>query len=834
MQPQDIERIKGNLDYLASQNAPEEDVQAYLDGEGVSFAELERIEQRQANPAREVVENVGRALGKAGNAVLESTFWPKRDPKFENVEPLHTVETLGAGTFAHSDKAFGDVIQKRLGDRFVKRETDANGHEVITYRDQDGAVKEGYINYPGLDRQDVNRLLDGSLPFLIGGGAAGVAGRAAGPVSNALLQAGAQSAASVTSDVVAQQQGSQQGVDLVKAGAAGVLGSASQLVPLKHLPTVGGGSGVAAGAGLTALDNDATGEEIAVNGILGGLAGFSGGKAIKSIGSLSHPVAKSKDGTLPVELQASARQAGLDPGTLTPEQVEIFRKGIAAGNHPVDVASKLKTEPFEIPTTLGQRTKDPNQLLLEKDLRFKGIGEPGANVMKSFDQGQARAIQAAALRSEDPGRSGISIGEKITPDRMLATSPDQVRPDLLGDDIAQRLQKASEEGDRLISEAWEGVSQIEPTREGLELLPHFINAELGVDAIDDVTTPAAARMLDDLNKYMSGELSLGKRIGSEASITVRSVDAMRRRLLQQSKATDLNDRRIALKIYNGFNRYIDGIAEQAFVIGDVAAATKLRAARAITKDIKEKFGPRLKGGKTSPGAKILQRIIDDAESAEDVVGLLIGRGGPEKRPQPQTVHALTALRRVLTEPVQGKTGPRLMRPSEATKTWNDIRLAYWSKLVVNNKGEMHSPTVMVNNINAAFQNQRRVINILFTDEERRLLQGFKSAIKEAAYKDPNPSGSASSLKAYANNKNTALKEGLRGQAERERFSKNNVLMARIYRALANKLPANIFNSKDALGSRAAKRAIDQDLSGVRSQLPGIAGGYLGGGLISQE
>jgi len=131
-----------------------------------------------------------------------------------------------AALFGASDAQMGDIVQKSLGDKFVRREKDANGYDVFITRGADGQEQKAYLNKPGLDLEDVARGVRGALPYMLTGGAAGLAGRGAGVLANMALQGGGAAATSVAGDVAQMPMGSEQGVELEKAGWAGGLSAA--------------------------------------------------------------------------------------------------------------------------------------------------------------------------------------------------------------------------------------------------------------------------------------------------------------------------------------------------------------------------------------------------------------------------------------------------------------------------------------------------------------------------------------------------------------------------------------------------------------------------------
>jgi hypothetical protein len=80
-------------------------------------------------------------------------------------------------------------------------------------------------------------------------------------------------------------------------------------------------------------------------------------------------------------------------------------------------------------------------------------------------------------------------------------------------------------------------------------------------------------------------------------------------------------------------------------------------------------------------------------------------------------------------------------PDTARQTWNDIRLAYWVRLVQGKNGELVGPTAMMNNIKTAFANQRSALETLYDPTELVRIKQFVRALEAVSYKPPNASGS---------------------------------------------------------------------------------------------
>jgi hypothetical protein len=137
------------------------------------------------------------------------------------------------------------------------------------------------------------------------------------------------------------------------------------------------------------------------------------------------------------------------------------------------------------------------------------------------------------------------------------------------------------------------------------------------------------------------------------------------------------------------------------------------------------------------------------------------------------------------------------------------------------------------NIKSALRNQKAIIKELFQPHEINTIRAYSRALEAASFKDPNPSGTATAIRALTRNTNDgALKTLLQTQSKRELFSKHNVIMSRIYAILAKKVPASFFGSKEGAARKLAERAISQDLTPAPRPSFGGLGGAIGNELTN--
>jgi hypothetical protein len=843
----DFDRIDRNVKKMLDQGAPDEHLQVYLDGEGITPEEFLAYRQSKAPPTSaagaigDIAGKVGRGIA-AAPVALYNAAKGKQDPAYADTPTFESPDFTGqeqAKVVAPGDDAYHDILVKQLGPNYVRTETDANGYKVIVQRGPDGKEHKGYVNKPGLDYGDIDRGLAASAPYLLGAGVAGRVAGGLGKLATFLTQAPAAGGTSVLTDYAAQKMGSEQPIDWKRAGITATTAGFGSVFP-KTTMAVGG-------AAIGSQSGDSIEEKIG-----GGLTGLFTGMALgragqKAVAPRPQAGAIENGKFVNPKVRLAAERAGIvDPKTgalnVSDEAAEEFAIKLSTSLNPYELASQTKTNQFGLRSTLGQRTKDPEFLTGEKLARHGKMGAEAKRDMAVFDEDQLRDIQGSAFsrrpvpQGEQPNAYKDGMGSVIAPTREVTLppvelgkpvmAPDDVAPGVLGESVRKGLQSAKGKGKAIENKAWEGVKDIyaDPNQGAFDLLTPILQKKLNGMAVDSELTPAAYKMGEALSQLAKGG-AVGKGGPEILGLSgARELGQVRKIIGNYyGSAQTQTDKRASKMIYDGFNDWMDEIANKGFVAGDPAAAGAMRTARDVSKEVKGIFESG-KGDK-SASSRIMASILDNPDiSAEGIVGKLLGGGGPQTHTQAGTVGALLRIKKGLFGEVQGQ---RLVADDVAKRTWNDIRLAYWSKLVTNPKGEVATPTMIGGNIDKAFKNQSSLIKVLFSPEEMKLIRQYRGAVGEIAYKDPNPSGSGAVLMQPKGPTimSGVLKGAAKSQANRELFSKNNVLASRIWRGIANAIPDNVFGVKDMSNRPLVKKYLNPYLQRKRQMTPS---GYAAG------
>ena len=663
-----------------------------INGEDLLFGDSTAPAERRRAPSPYAEPDAPTWLGRRAQDIRGRT-----DPReantptvFEQFRGQLSYPTGRAAIAGASDAQMADIIQKQLGDRFIRREKDANDYDVFVTRGDDGSEQRGYVNAPGLDAQDFSRGIYGALPYAIGGGLVGGAAKGLGMLMRPVAYGATAGATSIAGDVAQMPMGSEQGIEPMKAGIA----------------TIAGVLGVPAEA----------------------LASKAWARFV-----IEPKLFNRSTGTLTPEGQRLAQSQGLDPAAMQADIAKTFAQTYSKTREASQAALAAERGEFGIESSAGQRSKDPWQLTQEEAMRRNLYGEKARDTMQAFDARQSQAVDFAArtrmpsdFRTQATKQTGTMSPQGITNVQQMPEPAD------LGLSIQDGIKHARANAKAGERQAWEDVTDILPMQAAFDLLPDSIAGRLGgVRVTNDM--PKASAMAKVLDDYVEGKAFNEPVAKVLQQSPVKTIDEMRRQLLGMYKgATDPTDGGAAKAIYDGFNDWIDAAAEKSLLAGSPEAAAKLRIARDTTKTMQELFSPSVKGQKT-PAANLI-RELEASDTPERAVQILFG---PASSANPSTIKngAVQALRSMKAA-LQKYADPRI-----AGDTIADLKIAQWARLVQNKQGNPHSPQNMLNNINAALASQRTLMRELYSPAEIRQIRRLAAQLDRIVYKPPNASGS---------------------------------------------------------------------------------------------
>ena len=182
---------------------------------------------------------ISRTMSKVSNLI---TGEGRKDPNIGEYEVdlgdtpsfMGDLRTARGVIFSSEDEQIKDIIKDNIPGAEFK--TDERGNNLVKIPGQDWE----YINKPGLSKRDITNVLGQGAVYLKGGKTAAKMAHRSLPLRAAAV-AGTEGALSTGMDLVAQQAGSEQGVDLPRAGATAVvlrrqLSAGSGFPPTGHRP----------------------------------------------------------------------------------------------------------------------------------------------------------------------------------------------------------------------------------------------------------------------------------------------------------------------------------------------------------------------------------------------------------------------------------------------------------------------------------------------------------------------------------------------------------------------------------------------------------------------
>lgn len=660
------------------------------------------------------------------------------------------------------DQAYGDIIQRSLGDKFIRRFKDSNGYELVEHKGPDGKPVQAYVNKPGLDLNDVSRGVVGALPYVAGG--TWMAGKlGASTLPGVIAQGGVAGITSAAGDIATNSAGANRDFpDMGKAGLTAAFGA--------------GGAAVAP------------------------LAGHLWRRFVTIPGLVD------ANGKLTAKGIEAAKRAGIDDASaLEGEIAKNFAATYARTGKEAASAVSAESGAYGVETSLGQRTKDPMQLLREKGYRMGNYGEGAKQQITGLDQRQADQIERMMRGTVTPAsKVEPSMLERIAPNKPYIST----NPAALGTEIQTGVRAAKGAAKAEERAAWDAVPDLVPRQEAFADLAPMIGAKLGKMRLS-TSTPKAMEMDAALADYAAGKaVASGTKLVNQSP--VQTVDDMRRHLKDTLFAVDKGnaaDASAAKSIYDGFNDWIKSSASKALLNGDADKAANLFKAVDLSREMNQIFKPAGQNFKPNAATRIMERVLDEATPERIVSTLFINPSTVVTRDG--AVQALTSI----------KKGLERYTPQTASETWNAIRVAQYANMIEDAQGRLLSPTVMAKNIDAAISSHRTLMSTLYSPQEMREMMRISRVLKGAAWKDPNPSGTATA--------NQGIFKEFFGTLMRALPIGNTARIAAEFSGLPNR-------ARNAMGTVGAGNATSQALPTLTN--PPVAGytGTMGNQLYNQQ
>lgn len=632
-----------------------------------------------------------------------------------------------------------DILKEQYpGIQFETAASGETGDEYIIadWTDETGQRHRGYVNAPGLTGRDM----------------AGLAGQAAAYVPAARFG----------------------------QGAALLTGAAKRAVPslLGRMTR----TGVATGATRAALDKavEPLGSEqginpaeVAVTGAAGAAAEVAAPLVSGAYRAIRGNPLRSGEG-LSGQGQRLAGEAGLDPSQMPPPALREFAR-VAEGGDTQTAARAAELAEFNIPASRGQISQSYPQLNLEERMR-RGLEGPEAEaIVKGLDTRQVQAIDDAVG----------SVQGRLQP-RPSADVPEAQSRFLSG------VQGAERAAGQRVDDAYGAMRAMGdaavPVPPRNDLTARFTQALESSDAFADPNlTPATLFALKQIDE----------RIGAgSGSVSLADFEKARRVINGAANASqNAADRRGVLILKRELDSWLDETVDNGLMAGDPGVVDALKAARAARAEYGRLFEAR---GPDDVSGKIVERIVDRAETPEMAMNYLFGQGSLAGKAE--ATGAARRLRDILGEDSDG---------------WNAVREAAWNRIARDAQGKARTPAMFQKEWNNFNLRNRSLRDALFSSEEVALMNRYRQALGRTDRPPTNPSQTAFAAE-------TALRQVMRGLGQRERIT-GNVATGTMINFLS-RMPLNPFGAADYARRMAAAKALSPVPGGARPLTAPVAGG----------
>ena len=687
-----------------------------------------------------------------------------QDPAYANVPALDLQSPgtyVGAGAslkqeaakyLGSDDKQYAEMLASGLGDKHKRTFQDANGYHIIEYIDDKENVKQGYVNKPGLDMADVGRVVKGAVPYILGGGAVAGAMRGAPMTARVMGQAGTAGITSIASDLGSTAAGAKfDGVETAKKAAlTAAMGGLAEALPAKLTATMMGG---AAGAYAQASPESTPGEYGMGTG-LGAAAGYGAAALFKRM-RMNPGTWIDATGKLTPAGEKLVVSQGLDPGVMSDMARREFAQTFATSRDATQAALRSQTIGEGVRASQGQITKDPTQLLWEKNARYGVHGKEAQDTMEKFYNEQSGDVSRLLRGDYNAAASGVpskrpGLSETINPETWqsgsIADRGDAIRGGMRS---AQEAMKAEEK------QRWGLVGDLYPTPEAAASLPNFLSgaAKYG---INEQKTPTTKMMLDTVEAWLAGKSTGGHPLLGNQQAQV-PFDELRQQLGKMQRSVGQRDpggpdAAAAKEVYNGVNKWVGQVNRDGLMIGPQSSVAAMDEARALTAERKGLFEPQ------GPAGNRLKSAVDPNNAPERVANDLIGNVSVRADPPAGSLQAITSMKRALTEKMlrvrAGSTAEAIANAQGAQQTWREIGSAYMDRIInprvgtggMNAAGGFADYQAyyagVLRNMNAARDKQWSIMRELYPPDVLMQFERSRRTLAQIVSKDPNASGTA--------------------------------------------------------------------------------------------
>lgn len=455
----------------------------------------------------------------------------------------------------------------------LERSEDSYGNVILEFTEGPNAGQRVFVNPPGLDVTDTTQIFSEIVNAFP---AAKWANMAASGILRAVRAAFGEAGTQIAGDVAAGSFGSEQGVDFVKAGMAGVGGS------------------------------------------MGQVAGDLASKWVRR-----HIFTRKYflNGQLTGKGKKAARDAGLNPDEIDQRMAAALADELSLGRDPVTAANTALGRRFGVTTmTAGQKTLNFPQL--ERELALEG--KPGASsVMSSAKRRQRAQVEGAIDEVEGTISGRHSVAPSIVDAGAVAKEGmARQRNDLLGEIKAAY--------DKLLGRNSEFMGKPADIAEFSDAIRKIANDY----DINEILTPGAARVVTLLGKLKTNIASSAKHRGYQVPPRMMTRVMLNEMILLRKQITaNINsipsandaDRALAIKLRGKYDEMLDDVVDRALFEGDETLFADWGTAKGLRKELTQRFGERF-GRETDEAGRVIEMMFRTNADARETANYILGAG----------------------------------------------------------------------------------------------------------------------------------------------------------------------------------------------------------------
>ncbi len=497
-------------------------------------------------------------VGERGELVNPEIEPPTTQPSLfsvsENLTERQKIRIAAAMVATPNEKAIADVVKSVVPG--VEISEDEPGNVIIQFPQGAGGQRV-FVNPPGFDRTDLTSLAAELVKFFPAGRAAAGAQTIIG---GAVKSFSAEGATSVLGDVIAGQLGSEQGIDIGRAGASGGGAALADLLTPRVI------------------------------------------RFFRRVANTKKFYDK-KTGVLTAEGQRAAEAAGIDPSIIDASLGKDFAENLAQGASPDIAIGTALGNKFNVGLTKGQASQDIDVFAEEEILRNV---QPTSPLMRDPDAAQATAARTAAIDVQEKV-GGIGVGREVDAAEVASREITQQRNALV-DSIDTEFEFA-----RGKNAAFTGKSVTELSKAAAVVSREF--------PIDNVLTPASFKILKQMAR-LSKRVKSAKKRG--ANIQFAFFEQTRRRINNSINTIPLSnpaDKALAVRLKEQYDGFLDDAFDNALFAGDLDVLDSFKKARRLRFELAERFGKR---NANDEAGRVVDKIIKTDATPQQIVNHIFG------------------------------------------------------------------------------------------------------------------------------------------------------------------------------------------------------------------